>query len=138
MSELDVIGAIAIGFCAGVSSGLLGIGGGVLFVPGLVFFLSQSQLEAEATSLLAIIPVAVVGTLRQRGYGNLRARDGLLIGLFSLPGAVGGAALADAIDERALELMFAGVQVFFAVSLARRAARGYKSAHVQEDPRPRV
>ena len=121
MSEADVIGAIAIGFCAGVSSGLLGIGGGVLFVPGLVFFLSQSQLEAEATSLLAIIPVAIVGALRQRGYGNLRAREGLLVGVLALPGAVGGAALADAIDERALELMFAGVQLFFAFMLARRA-----------------
>jgi uncharacterized protein len=121
VSEADVIGAIAIGFCAGVSSGLLGIGGGVLFVPGLVFFLSQSQLEAEATSLLAIIPVAIVGALRQRGYGNLRAREGLLVGVLALPGAVGGAALADAIDERALELMFAGVQLFFAFMLARRA-----------------
>ena len=121
MSEADVIGAIAIGFCAGVSSGLLGIGGGVLFVPGLVFFLSQGQLEAEATSLLAIIPVAIVGALRQQGYGNLRVRDGLLIGALSLPGAVGGSVLADAIDERALELMFAGVQLFFAYSLARRA-----------------
>ena len=121
MSEADVIGALAIGFCAGVSSGLLGIGGGVLFVPGLVFFLSQGQLEAEATSLLAIVPVAIVGTLRQRGYGNLRLREGLLIGVLALPGAVAGAALADAIDERALELMFAGVQLFFAVGLARRA-----------------
>ena len=121
MSEADVIGAIAIGFCAGVSSGLLGIGGGVLFVPGLVFFLSLSQLEAEATSLLAIVPVAIVGAMRQHGYGNLKLRDGLLIGVLSLPGAVAGAALADAIDERALELMFAGVQVFFAVMLARRA-----------------
>ena len=121
MSEADVIGAIAIGFCAGVSSGLLGIGGGVLFVPGLVFFLSQGQVEAEATSLLAIIPVAIVGALRQQGYGNLRVRDGLVIGVLSLPGAVGGSLLADAIDERALELMFAGVQLFFAYSLTRRA-----------------
>ena len=121
MSEADVIGAVAIGFCAGVSSGLLGIGGGVLFVPGLVFFLSQGQLEAEATSLLAIIPVAIVGALRQQGYGNLRVRDGLLIGVLSLPGAVGGSVLADAIDERALELMFAGVQLLFAFMLARRA-----------------
>ena len=117
----ELVGAIAIGFCAGVSSGMLGIGGGVLFVPGLVFFLSQSQLEAEATSLLAIIPVAAVGAYRQRGYGNLRVRDGLLIGALSVPGAIGGAALADAIDERPLELMFAGVQIFFAWTLARRA-----------------
>ena len=58
MSEVEVIGAVVIGFAAGMSSGLLGIGGGVIFVPGLVFVLSQSQLEAEATSLIAIIPVA--------------------------------------------------------------------------------
>lgn len=117
----EIAGAIVIGFLAGVSSGLLGIGGGALFIPGLVFVLSQSQIDAEATSLLAIIPVAVVGALRQRGYGNLRTRDGLLIGLFALPGAVGGALLANAVDERALELGFAAIQVAFGVGLARRA-----------------
>ena len=117
----EVAGAIAVGFLAGVSSGLLGIGGGILFIPGLVFFLSLSQLEAEATSLLAIIPVAVVGTLRQRGYGNLRARDGLLIGMFALPGAIGGVVLADAVDERTLQLGFAAIQVLVGVGLARRA-----------------
>lgn len=121
MSETDVIGAVIIGFAAGMSSGLLGIGGGVLFVPGLVFFLSQSQLEAEATSLVAIVPVAIVGALRQRGYGNLRVRDGLAIGLLSLPGVAAGALLADSLDERALELGFAAVQIVFGVGLARRA-----------------
>ena len=128
MSETDIIGALVIGFAAGVSSGLLGIGGGILFVPGLVFFLSQSQLSAEATSLVAIIPVAIVGAYRQRGYGNLRVRDGLTIGLLSLPGVAGGALLADALPERPLELMFAAVQVVFAVGLARRALAGGDSA----------
>jgi uncharacterized membrane protein YfcA len=130
----EVAGAIVIGFLGGVSSGLLGIGGGVLFVPGLVFFLSQSQIDAEATSLLAIIPVAVVGALRQRHYGNLRARDGLLIGLLALPGAVAGSALADAADERVLELGFAALQVVFGAGLARRALSGYERA----EPRRRV
>jgi uncharacterized membrane protein YfcA len=117
----EVIGAVAIGFCAGVASGLLGIGGGALFIPSLVFFLSQSQLQAEATSLLAIVPVAFVGAMRQRSYGNLRLRDGLLIGVLGLPGAVGGAYLADVVDQRVLELMFAGLQLVVAVGLARRA-----------------
>jgi uncharacterized membrane protein YfcA len=121
VSETDVIGALVIGFAAGVSSGLLGIGGGILFVPGLVFFLSLSQLSAEATSLVAIVPVALVGAWRQRSYGNLRVKDGLTIGVLSLPGVVGGALLADALPERPLELMFAAVQIFFAVGLARRA-----------------
>ena len=57
-------GAIAIGVAGGIVAGLLGVGGGVLFVPGLVIFLSLGQHQAEATSLLAIIPVAIVGTYR--------------------------------------------------------------------------
>lgn len=128
MNEAEIIGAVVIGFFAGVSSGLLGIGGGVIFVPGLVFVLSQSQLEAEATSLVAIIPVAIVGALRQRGYENLRVRDGLTIGLLALPGAAGGALLADAVDERLLELGFAAVQIVFGVGLARRALESDDSA----------
>lgn len=128
MSETDVAGALLIGFAAGMSSGLLGVGGGILFVPGLVFFLSQSQLQAEATSLVAIIPVAIVGAYRQRGYGNLRVRDGLTIGLLALPGVAIGAVLADRLPERALELGFAAVQVVFAVGLARRALARDESA----------
>jgi uncharacterized membrane protein YfcA len=128
VSEVDIIGAVVIGVAAGLSSGLLGVGGGVIFVPGLVFFLSQSQLEAEATSLVAIVPVAIVGALRQRGYDNLRLRDGLTIGVLSLPGVVGGALLADALPERALELGFAAVQIVFAVGLARRALERDDSA----------
>ena len=128
MTETDVIGALVIGFAAGVSSGLLGIGGGILFVPGLVFFLSLSQLSAEATSLVAIVPVAIVGALRQRSYGNLRVKDGLTIGVLSLPGVAAGALLADALPERPLELMFAAVQIFFAVGLAKRALERDDSA----------
>ena len=121
MEAGDLIGALVIGFAAGVSSGLLGIGGGVLFVPGLVIFLGETQLTAEATSLLAVIPVAVVGAWRQHRYGNLRLRDGLVVGALSPLGVLAGTALANAVPERALELGFAGVQVYFAYRLGRRA-----------------
>ena len=67
--------AALIGVAAGVASGLLGIGGGILFVPALTILLGLHQVEAEATSLLAIVPVALVGSWRQRAYGNLRAAD---------------------------------------------------------------
>ena len=62
-----MIAAIAIGLCAGIVGGLLGVGGGVLFVPGLVIVLGLGQHQAEATSLLAIVPVAIVGTIKQDG-----------------------------------------------------------------------
>ena len=121
MDAGSIAAAAAVGFAGGVTGGLLGVGGGVLFVPALVFFLGLSQLAGEATSLLAIIPVATLGALRQRGYGNVRVREGLTIGLLSVPGVLLGAILAEELPERALELGFAALQLFFAVSLARRA-----------------
>src|SRR3954447_18664598 len=120
---MDIVAAILIGFAAGVSSGMLGVGGGIIFVPGLVFVLGLSQLSAESTSLLAIVPVSLVGAWRQRGYGNVRLRDGLTIGALSALGVVAGAELANALPDRALKLSFAAVQLVFAVSLARRAMR---------------
>jgi uncharacterized protein len=121
---VDIAAAILIGFAAGVSSGMLGVGGGIIFVPGLVFVLGLSQLSAESTSLLAIVPVAIVGAWRQRGYGNVRLRDGLILGALSPLGVVGGAELANVLSERALELSFAAVQLVFAFGLARRALQG--------------
>jgi uncharacterized protein len=123
MDFADVIGMLVIGFFAGVMGGLVGVGGGVLFVPGLVIFLGLSQLDAESTSLLAIVFVAIVGAWRQGRYGNLRVRDGVTIGLLSPVGVLVGTVVANAVSERALELSFAGLQLFFAWSLAHRAWR---------------
>ena len=123
MDPGQLAGALAVGLAAGVASGVLGIGGGVLFVPGLVIFLELGLLEAEATSLVAVVLVAVVGAWRQRGHGNLRLRDGLVIGALAPLGVLGGVALANALPERALELGFAGVQLYFAYELIRRALR---------------
>ncbi|MEA2441330.1 MAG: uncharacterized protein QOH76_2754 [Thermoleophilaceae bacterium] len=121
---MEYVAAALIGFVAGVSSGMLGVGGGIIFVPGLVFALGLSQLSAEATSLLAIVPVALVGAWRQREYGNVRLRDGLVLGALSPVGVVAGAELANVLSARALELSFAAVQLVFAFGLARRALRG--------------
>jgi uncharacterized protein len=114
-------GAIAIGVAAGVVAGMLGVGGGVLFVPGLVIFVGLPQHQAEATSLLAIIPVAMVGTLRQDRYRNVHRADALLLGLLSVAGAAAGVALANALSGALLQDAFAALMVFVAVGLVRRA-----------------
>jgi uncharacterized membrane protein YfcA len=121
MDALDLTGLIALGFAAGLAGGLLGVGGGILFVPALVLFAEESQLGAEATSLVAIVIVSLVGTWRQREYGNVRLRDGLLVGVLSPIGVLAGVALANAVSERALELSFAAVQLGFAWQLAGKA-----------------
>jgi uncharacterized protein len=119
-----MIAAIAIGLAAGVIAGLLGVGGGVLFVPGLVLFLGLDQHHAEATSLLAIVPVALVGTYRQDRYGNVRRADALLLGLLSLAGAGGGVALANALSGAILRDAFAALMVLVAVQLVHRSLNG--------------
>jgi uncharacterized membrane protein YfcA len=121
MSAVDWAGLLTLGFAAGMTGGLVGVGGGVLFVPALVVFANQSQLGAEATSLVGIVLVSIVGTWRQHGYGNVRLKDGLTIGVLSPLGVLAGVGLANAVPERALELSFAGVQLFFAWQLAKRA-----------------
>jgi uncharacterized membrane protein YfcA len=118
-----VSGAIAIGLAAGIVAGLLGVGGGVLFVPGLVIFLGLGQHQAEATSLLAIVPVAIVGTYRQDCYGNVRRADALLLGLLSVLGAAAGVALANALSGAFLRDAFAALMVLVAAQLAHRALR---------------
>ena len=118
-----MIEAALIGVLAGVFAGLLGIGGGALFVPALTLFAGLGQVDAEATSLLAIVPVAIVGTWRQRAYGNVRDRDALALGVLASAGAVGGVVIANAVPERALELGFAALVLWVAWRLGRDALR---------------
>jgi uncharacterized membrane protein YfcA len=129
-----VIGAIAIGLAGGIVAGLLGVGGGVLFVPGLVIFLGLDQHQAEATSLLAIVPVAAVGTYRQDRYGNVVRDDALLLGLLSVAGAAAGVALANALSGEVLRDAFAALLVLVAVQLVRRAPRAPGPAEAAPGP----
>lgn len=118
-----MIGAIAIGLAGGVIAGLLGVGGGVLFVPGLVLFLKLGQHQAEATSLLAIVPVAIAGTIRQDRYGNVRRADAVLVGALSLAGAIAGVALANALSGHALRVAFALLILLVAAQLVHATLR---------------
>jgi uncharacterized membrane protein YfcA len=119
----EVIVALLLGFAGGVVGGMLGVGGGIVFVPTLALVLGLEQVDAEATSLLAIIGVGLVGAWRQYGYGNVRPRDGALMGALSVLGVAGGVAVANLLPEEALKLLFAAVMLYFGMSLFRRALR---------------
>jgi uncharacterized protein len=121
---MDVAGMLVVAFAAGMLGGMVGVGGGVLFVPGLVVLMDLSQLEAEATSLVAVVAVGAAGAWRQHGYGNLRPRDALVIGLLSPVGVAIGVLAANGVSERVLELLFAALSLYFAAGLAARALRG--------------
>jgi uncharacterized protein len=115
--------AIAIGIAGGFIAGLMGVGGGILFVPGLVIFVGLTQHQAEATSLLAIVPVAIVGALTHDREGDVRRRDGLLVGLLALAGVAGGVALANALSGTALRSAFAALLLFVAAQIVRGELR---------------
>ena len=123
-----MIEAVLIGLAAGIVAGLLGVGGGTLFVPALTIGIGLSQLDAEATSLLAIVPVALVGSWRQRVHGNVDLQAAVALGVLALAGAAGGVVIANAVPERALEVGFAALILFVAGRLVWRALR--------EQPRP--
>ena len=118
-----MIEAALVGVAAGAIAGMFGVGGGTLFVPALSIFLGLSHIDAEATSLLAIVPVALVGAWRQRQYGNLRVADGVAVGLLAVGGAILGVVAANALPERVLEIAFAGLLIAVAIQMTRRALR---------------
>ena len=97
MTEIAL--ALALGFGAGVLSGMFGVGGGILFVPTLTLVVGLGQLEAQATSLAAIIPVVALGAWRQSRHGLVRGRVALTVGLASAIGVTAGALLANELPE---------------------------------------
>lgn len=115
--------AALLGVGAGVLSGLFGVGGGILFVPTLTA-LGLTQVHAEASSLLAIIPTVLVGVWRQRRYGNVDRRGALLIGVPSIGAAVAGAEVAKLLPEAMLRKLFAVLILITAAQIAWRARRG--------------
>jgi uncharacterized protein len=101
-----LLAAGALGLVAGVLSGLFGIGGGTLFVPTLTLVLGLTQLHAEASSLLAILPTAAAGAWQQRRYGNVRWRAALVLGLAAIAGVEAGVQIAEALPEHVLRRLF--------------------------------
>lgn len=122
----DVLAA-ALGLLAGVLSALFGVGGGIIFVPTLIF-LGDTARVAVATSLAAMVPVILMGSWRQTRYGSVEWRDAVVIGIASVPTAKLGEIVADSLPNDVLRRLFALVLAFVAVQLAYRALRSRPQA----------
>ena len=109
--------AIAMGVAGGFIAALAGVGGGIIFVPALALVLGLSQVSAEATSLLAIVPVAILGTWQQRNTGDVHLRDAFIIGVGSVVTAVLAALAASAMPEDILKWLFAAFMLVIAVRI---------------------
>ena len=113
--------AALICLAGGFTGGVVGVGGGVLFVPALTVFIGLTQVEAESTSLLMIVIVALIGAFRQSSYGNVNLRNAIVIGALSPLGVLVGVGIANNVSERVLQLCFAGLALFVAYRLFVRA-----------------
>ena len=115
--------AILLGLAAGVLAGLFGVGGGILFVPTLTLVLGLTQIHAEATSLLAILPTAAVGAWRQQRYGNVRWRSALILGLAAIAGVEAGVQIAEQLPQDTLRRLFGVLMLIVAAQVAFRTLR---------------
>jgi uncharacterized protein len=115
--------AVLLGAAAGVVAGLFGVGGGILFVPTLALALGLTQLEAEATSLAAILPAVVAGAWQQQRYGNVRWRAAGIIGAAAVIGVEVGVRVAEALSEDVLRQLFALLMFAVAGQLALQVLR---------------
>lgn len=128
LHAMALAGLLALGLLAGALSALLGVGGGIVMVPALVLLFGFGQHLAEGTSLLVIVPTALVGAVRHDGRGYTDWRLGSVVGLGGIAGGVIGAQTALALSSRTLQVLFAlfvaaiGVQMLVAGRRQRAAA----------------
>jgi uncharacterized protein len=118
-----LLAAAALGALGGVLAGLFGVGGGILFVPTLTLVLGLTQIHAEATSLLAILPTALAGAWSQRRYGNVRWRAALILGIAAVAGIEAGVQIAETLPQHALRRLFGALMIAVAAQVAWRAWR---------------
>ena len=107
---------LLIGLGAGILSGMFGIGGGILIVPLLVTFASFTQLQAQGTSLGALLlPVGILGAMKYYKAGNIDPKASLLIALTMMFGALAGAYVANALPAQTMQKIFGGFLILVGI-----------------------
>ena len=129
----EPIWLLVAGFAAGVIGGMVGIGGGILVVPALIYAAGLGERTAVATSLAAMVPMSIVAAARLNHYGNLRLREGLTLGVLGVIGAAVGASLAEILPESALRIGFAILMILIAIQMLTKV---YRARGIPEEPAP--
>ena len=117
LSRKQLLIGIAIGLGAGLMSGYVGVGGGFIMVPLMLTLINIPMKLASGTSLIAILILAIPGTIENGIVGNIDYVTGLMVAIGSIPGAVLGACLVKKVPERTLRFVFGGFLIIAAVVL---------------------
>lgn len=109
---------ILIGLFSGALSGMVGVGGGIIIVPALVYFLAFSQKEAQGTSLgILLLPVGILGVMQYYKQGQVDLRVVLIVSIAFLAGNFFGSKLALSLPDKTLKKIFAIVLIFVAIKM---------------------
>lgn len=119
-----IAGLVTLGLVMGVASGLFGVGGGVIAVPVLITVFGASDLVTKGTSLLAIIPTALTGSVANTRNGLVQPLDGIIAGVAATASSFGGVAVALVLSPRVASTLFAVLLIVTITQLTVRAIRG--------------
>ncbi len=120
-------GYVGLGLVVGIASGILGVGGGIIFVPSLVALFAISDLVAKGTSLLVMIPTSLVATFANWRLGTVDVRAGLVVGLAAAMASIPGSALAIALPPRLSATLFGALLLFVAAQLTVKAKKASRA-----------
>jgi uncharacterized membrane protein YfcA len=115
---IEILILIAIGLAAGILSGLFGVGGGIIIVPALVFFVGMTQHQAQGTSLgLMLLPIGILAAYNYYNTGNLDIKAGLIIALAFVVGGYFGSKISLSLDQLMLKRIFGVLMLLVAIRL---------------------
>jgi|UniRef100_UPI00404B4EBD uncharacterized protein len=118
---------VIIGLAAGILSGLIGVGGGIIIVPALVFFLGLTQKEASGTSLFILsMPVVILGVMNYWKAGQVNWKYGLVIAGTFLIGGYVGSKFAAKISPAVIKVIFGVIMLYVAFVMIRSGILTWK------------
>jgi len=118
MDTQTIIMLLIIGLLTGVLGGLVGVGGGIILVPALVFFLGFSQLDAQGTSLaLIMFPVGILGVIQYYKEGHVDFKIVILLAIGFVLGSFLGSKISLNINQQIVRKIFACLMIFIAIKM---------------------
>ena len=109
---------VAIGLAAGAVSGFVGIGGGIIIVPALVYVLGLTQFEAQGTSLLLMLPpIGILAAMNYYQAGSINWRYALVIAIAFIAGGYFGSKFSLKLDELLVKLIFGIIMLLVALRM---------------------
>jgi len=118
MDTQTIIMLLIIGLFTGVLGGLVGVGGGIILVPALVFFLGFSQLDAQGTSLaLIMFPVGILGVIQYYKQGHVDFKIVVLLAIGFIVGSFLGSKISLNMNQQIVRKIFACLMIFIAIKM---------------------